>query len=55
MKREFTLKLSQTIPPEYIDTRKPIDEVSELLINAMKAAFNFDGKIEIIDTKEIEE
>lgn len=55
MKREFTVKLSQTIPPEYIKTRKPIDEISKLLIDAMKAAFNFDGKIEIIDAKEIEE
>lgn len=55
MKREFTLKLSQTIPPEYVNTRKPIDEVSKLLINTMKVVFNFDVKVEIVDAKEIEE
>ena len=54
MKREFTLKLSQTVPLEYINTRKPMDEVSKFLIDTIKKTFHFDGEIEVIEAKEVE-
>ena len=54
MKREFILKLSQTIPPEYVDTIKSVDEVSKILVDTIKEELVFNGEIEVIEAKETE-
>lgn len=54
MKREFVLKFSQTIPPEYMDTRKSTDEVSKILVDTIKKELFFNGEIEVIEAKETE-
>ena len=53
MKREVTLKFIQEIPPQYVETRKPLEEVAKMLVNEIRNSFNFNGDIEISETKEI--
>lgn len=55
MKRELVLKFSQTVPPEYVATRKSVDEVSKILVDAIKNNFDFNGTIEVVDAREIDE
>lgn len=54
MKREITLKFKQEIPPEYVDNRKSLKDASEILVKVIKNEFNFDGEIEIVETKEFD-
>lgn len=55
MKREFVLKFLQTISPEYMNTRKSMDEVSKILVDTIKKELFFNGEIEVIGAKEVEE
>lgn len=54
MTREITLKFTQEIPQQYIEKRKPLEEVSKILIKEIKNSFNFNGTIEVIELKEFE-
>lgn len=55
MKREITLKFTQTIPESRIKNRKSLTDASNLLVHTIKNEFNFDGTIEVVDAKEIKE
>lgn len=54
MKREITLKFVQTIPKEYIDGRKSLEQAANTLISSIKNEFSFNGEIEVLEAKEIE-
>ena len=52
MKREITLKFTQTIPEQYIENRKTLKQASDTIVGAIKNEFNFDGDIEVVEAKE---